>query len=331
MSAVFAAERSSDVSVQHSGWLRFTLRRTVRLATSLFVIISASFAMIHAIPGDPVRGALGFTASPTVVARIRHQLGLDRPLGTQYVSYLRHLVHGDLGSSLITGERVETVLAQELPATVRLAGTAFVLAALLGIPIGMSIGVLTQYGRHRVIDLGFAGITGVLTTLPDFVLAVLLQWGFAVSLRALPVAGSGSIGSYVLPVAALAIGPAALLARIARVETQRVLAEDYMRTARAKRLPRRLLYGRHVMPNMLAATLTVTGLIFASLLAGTVLVERIFAWPGIGDQLVSSVLTKDFPVVQALALVFGGAVLIVNFVVDLIIIAVDRRTVLRET
>src|SRR5262249_45279316 len=160
--------------------------------------------------------------------------------------------------------------------------------------------------------LGFGAMTGVLLSVPDYVLSVLLVYLFAVTWHVFPVAGRSGPASYVLPVIALSAGPIAYLVRIVRAETQRVLAEESMLTARAKRLPDRLLYVRHALPNILTPTLTVSGLILSSLLAGTVLVETVFAWPGIGNELVQSVLATDFPVVQAVALFFGSAVLLIN-------------------
>jgi peptide/nickel transport system permease protein len=152
-----------------------------------------------------------------------------------------------------------------------------------------------------------------------------------VTFDVLPVAGRGGADSYVLPVLALALGPAALLARIVRVETHRVLDENFIQTARAKRLPPMRIYVRHVLPNALAATLTVAGLVLASLIAGTVLVENIFAWPGLGTSLVQSIVAKDYPMVQGLALVFGSSVLIINTAVDLMLALFDPRSTMVDT
>jgi peptide/nickel transport system permease protein len=195
----------------------------------------------------------------------------------------------------------------------------------------MVIGVLTRDSRGRRAHLSFGSMTGVLLSVPDYVLSVLLVYLFAVSWHVFPVAGRSAADSYVLPVIALSAGPIAYLARIVRAETQRVLAEEYMLTARAKRLPARLIYLRHALPNILTATLTVSGLILSSLLAGTVLVENVFAWPGIGNELVQSVLATDFPVVQAVALFFGSAVLLINLGVDIAIAIVDPRSTIRES
>lgn len=312
-------------------WLRFAVRRLLRLAISVFALMSGTFAMIHAVPGDPVRAALGLTAPQSLVDARRHALGLDRPLGHQYLHFLHGVITGDLGTSMTTQLPVAQLIGQRLPATAELAGLAFVVVVLIGVPLGMLAAIRTQRGRGRRFELGFSVLTGLFAVVPEFLLAVALIVVFAVGLHALPVADRSGPTSYVLPVASLAIGPIAALARIVRVETQRVLGEDYMRTARAKRLPARLLYLRHALPNLLTATLTISGLLLSGLLAGTVLVENAFAWPGLGTELAQSVPQKDYPVVQGLALVFGGGVLLINLVVDVLIAIVDPRSTIRES
>jgi peptide/nickel transport system permease protein len=158
-----------------------------------------------------------------------------------------------------------------------------------------------------------------------------LVYVFGVTLGWAPVAGRSGPGSYVLPVAALAVGPAAALARIVRVETLAVLQADYIRTARAKRLPARLVYFRHALPNALTATVTIGGLLLSSLIAGTVLVENVFAWPGLGSTIVQSILAKDYPVVQGVVLVYGLGVLLVNLAVDVALALLDPRSTIRES
>ncbi|MGW3957656.1 ABC transporter permease [Streptomyces sp. NPDC004752] len=330
MVSVSAPVVSIPAKIFANPWLVLLARRFGQFVFALFVLVTAVFVMVHAIPGDPVRNALGDNVPSETVETKIHELGLDRPLWSQYLTYVRDLAKGDLGNSLSTGLPVRSMLAQELPSTITIAVSAFVVVLLLSIPLGMLVGIVSANGRRRGVHIGFASTTGFFSVLPEFVLCVFLQFLFAVTFKTLPVAGQGGFESYVLPVVALAAGPAALLARIVRVETQRVLGEEYMRVARSKRLPRRLMYLRHALPNLLAATLTVSGLILGGLLAGTVLVEKIFAWPGVGAQMVSSTLGKDFPVVQALGLFFGGAVLVINLVVDIVIAVIDPRTAIKE-
>lgn len=312
-------------------WTRFLARRLGRLVVSLWVVVTAAFLMLHLIPGDPVRAALGPTASAELVAARRAALGLDQPLWHQYVDYLRGLFTGDLGVSVTSGLPVSQVIGDRLPATVELAVGAFVLAVVLAIPLGLLFAVLTRGGRRRPAELGFTSTSVILGAIPEFLLAVGLVWLFGVTLGWLPVAGRDGFGSYVLPTIALALGPGAILARIVRVETLSVLRADFIRTARAKRLPNAVVYLRHALPNGLTATITVCGLLLGSLVAGTVLVENVFAWPGLGSTIVASILAKDYPVVQGIVLVYGLGVLVVNLVVDIALALLDPRSTIRES
>jgi peptide/nickel transport system permease protein len=290
------------------------------------LLLAATFFMIHLVPGDPVRATLGPTAPVELVQQQREALGLDDPLPTQFVTYVRDVARGDFGTSMISGQPVTDIIRARLPSTLQLAGLAFVVAMLVSIPLGVAMAALTHGGRRRSLELGFTTTVGIFASIPSFLLAVGLVWLFAVTFKVFPVAGRGGPSSYILPVAALAIAPAAALSRIVRVEGLRVLGQDYMRTARGKRLPRRTIYLRHALPNTLTATLTIAGLLLGGLIAGTVLVENIFAWPGLGTSLVQSVTQKDFPTVQALALLFGTLVLVINFAVDVSLAAIDPRS-----
>lgn len=310
---------------------RFAIRRAGRLLVSLWVVISAAFAMIHLIPGDPVRAALGPTAPAELVAARREAMGLNDPLWQQYLDYLRNLVTGEFGTSTLSGLPVAEVIGDRLPATGELALSAFLLAALVSIPVGLGMAVLTRGGRRRPAELAFTSTSAILAALPEFLVAVGLVYLFAVTLGWAPVASRSGPGSYVLPVLALALGPAAVLSRIVRVETLAVLQTDYIRTARAKRLPARLIYLRHALPNALTATITLGGLLLGGLVAGTVLVENVFAWPGLGSTIVASILAKDYPVVQGIVLVYGIGVLLANLIVDTALALLDPRSTIRES
>src|SRR5262245_2207223 len=308
----------------------YAVRRTARLVVSMAILLTVTFLMIHLVPGDPVRAALGPTAPQELVDARRHALGLDEPLSTQFVTYTRRVVSGDMGTSLITGEPITDVIRTRLPSTLELAGIAFLVAVLFAIPVGVVMAALTYGGRRRSLELGFTTTAGAFASIPSFLLAVGLVWLLAVTFRVFPVAGRGGFSSYVLPVAALAIAPAFALSRIVRVEGWRVLGQDYMRTARGKRLPRRHVYLRHALPNTLTATLTIAGLLLGGLIAGTVLVENIFAWPGLGSVLVQGVVQKDFPAVQGVALLFGTLVLIITFGVDIALGVIDPRSTILD-
>jgi peptide/nickel transport system permease protein len=297
----------------HDARLRFALRRGVALIASLALLLSGTFMMTHLVPGDP-----------------RHRLHLDEPLPAQVAHFAAGIVHGDLGSSFTSDQPVRDILASRLPATLRLAGTAFLVALLLAVPIGMAVAVLTWGGRRRRLDGVFAVTTGGLVSVPDFLLATGLVALFGVTLGWLPIAGADGWRAYILPVTALAALPIAVLARVARVETLRVLDEEYMRVARSKRLPPRLLYIRHALPNILAAILPIGGLILSGLVAGTVVIENIFAWPGLGQAITMAIVDKDYPLVQGTVLVLGTITLLANLAVDAALIAVNPRSLLRE-
>ncbi len=318
------------VGVRSHPWVRFAGRRLGRLLVSLWVLVTASFLMIHLIPGDPVRAALGPTAPAALVAAKREEMGLDDPILEQYWHYLQNLLHGELGTSMISQLAVSDVIAQRLPATLQLALLGFLVAVAIAVPLGVTMGVLTRRGHGRRSELAFTSSTVVLGTIPDFLAGVGLVYVFGVSLEWLPVAGNDTPSAYVLPVLALAIGPAAILSRIIRVEMVAVLEADFIRTGRAKRLPARTLYLGHALPNALTASLTLGGLFLSAMVAGTVLVENVFAWPGLGSTIVSSILNKDYQVVQAIVLVYGVGVLLVNTLVDVALALLDPRSLIRE-
>ncbi|MFF3671197.1 ABC transporter permease [Microtetraspora malaysiensis] len=307
------------------------LRRFGRLALSLFVLVSAAFAMLHLVPGDPVRAALGDDAPAALVEARRHELWLDRPLWEQYTHYLHRLITGDLGTSMVSGLPVGDVIGARFPATATLAALSLAVVLLVSVPTGMAMAALTRGERHRAAELTFTGVTGALSLIPEFLLAVGLVAVMSVGLGWLPVAGMSGPASYLLPVLALACGPAAALSRIVRVESLKVFGQDYIRTARSKRLPRRLIYLRHALPNLLTAALTIGGLLAGGLIAGTVLVETVFAWPGLGSTIVQSIQGKDYPLVQGIVLVYGGIVLVVNLGVDLLLGVLDPRSMIRES
>ncbi|MFI6811854.1 ABC transporter permease [Nonomuraea sp. NPDC050328] len=310
--------------------MAFVLRRLCRLLLSLAVVVTASFGMMHLIPGDPVRAALGPTASPELIEARRATLGLDLPLHEQFWNYLSGLFRGELGVSIATGERVSDIVGERLPATLELAFAAVPLTLLLAVPLGMWLAARTENGRRRGTELVFTTVSGFVLALPEFLVAIGLVVVFSVTLGVLPPAGRGDPSTYVLPVAALVLGPAALITRLIRLETLRVLGEEYVRVARAKRLAPARLYLRHVLPNTLTATLTIAGLLLAGLIAGSVIVENVFAWPGVGSRVVQAIVSKDYPVAQGIVLLYGAVVLVVNIGVDVLLGLADPRSQIRR-
>ncbi|KAA2261442.1 ABC transporter permease [Solihabitans fulvus] len=321
----------ASAGIRDNPWLSFAGRRLGRFVVSLWVLASTAFLMIQLVPGDPVRAALGMTAPVELVNARRQALGLDDPLWVQYGHYLRGLFTGDFGTSMSSGLPVAQVIGDRLPGTLKLAVLAFAVVVVVAVPVGVVFAVLTRGGRRRGVELGFTSTTVLLAAVPEFLVAVGLVALFAVALGWFPVAGRGDASAFVLPVAALAIGPAAVLSRVVRVEMLSVLGNDFIRTARAKRLPARLVYVRHALPNALTATLTLGGLMLTGMVAGTVLVENVFAWPGLGSTIVQSILQKDYPLVQGIVLVYGVGVLLVNLVIDVLLALLDPRSTIRES
>ncbi|MER7503183.1 ABC transporter permease [Nonomuraea pusilla] len=310
---------------------RPVLRRLVRFAVSLVVLVVASFAMIHLIPGDPVRAALGPAAPVELVEARRAALGLDQPLPAQLGSYVKGLLSGDLGTSFLTGEPVTDVIAARLPNTLALALVATLVALLVAVPLGMAAAVRTENGRNRGTEAAFGTVTGAAVAVPEFLYAIALVAVFAIGLDLLPPAGKAGPETFVLPVLALTVGPAAMIARIARAETLRELGTDYVRLARSKRLPAARLHLRHVLPNTLTATLTMGGLLLSGLITGSVLVEYVFAWPGLGLKIVEAITQKDYPVAQGVILVYGAIVLVVNLAVDVVLGMLDPTSAVKES
>lgn len=324
------AEATTQIRRHHT-WLIFLARRIGRLIVSLAVVLSLSFLLIQFIPGDPVRLALGPTAPAAMVAQQRAALGLTKPLGVQYLDYWRDVLTGHLGTSIVSGQPVEQIIATSLPETAELVGVALVFTMIFSVSIGMFAGALTARGRRPRLTLFFTSVTSILNTIPEYLLGVGLVFVFAVTLKLLPVAGDTGWQSLVLPALAIAIGPTAGLARIVRVQTDVVLSQEYMRVARAKRLPTRLIYLRHALPNLLTAALTIGGLLLGTLVASSVVVENVFARPGLGTAIVQAITQHDYPVIQGILLVLGAAVLVLNLLVDLLLSGLDPRSTLRES
>nr|WP_269329929.1 ABC transporter permease [Kineosporia babensis] len=306
------------------------MQRLGRAVISLAVVLVSVFFMVQFVPGDPVRAALGPTAPLATVNALREQLGVDLPLGTQFSNYLSGLLHGDLGTSVTAQRPVTGMLSERLPTTLTLAVVAFLVAVVGAFPLGVATAVSARSGRHRLLDLGVSGVLGVLVAVPNFLLAVLLIATLSIGLGAFPPAGWGTPSEAVLPVLALAAGPMAYLARIVHVEMLRVLETPYLTTARSKRLPGRLLYLRHALPNIVAAALTAGGVVLVGLVAGTVLVETVFTVPGIGSMIVSSITAKDYPLIQGVVLVYALLVLGANLVIDLALAILDPRSAIAE-
>jgi len=320
---------------------RFIARRLLLLVPILLGLTLLIFVFIHLLPGDPAVTILGERATPENYARVRAALGLDRPLHEQYLSYMANLLQGDLGRSFLTNRDVVDDFILRFPATIELSLAAMIFAVAVGIPLGM----LTAKRRGGWIDqLGTIGaLIGI--SIPIFFLGLMLKYLFAIEIPVLPSEGRidlaatrvptvtqlltidalialnfdvfiDAVRHLVLPAIALGTIPLAIIMRITRASVVEVLSEDYVRTARAKGLPERMIDGRHVLRNALLPVVTVIGLQVGLLLGGAILTETIFAWPGVGRWIYEAVTSRDYAVIQSGVLLLALIFVLVNLVVD---------------
>lgn len=299
-------------------------RLLARLVGGIFLLATAAFILVQAMPGDPVKRLLGADATETDIVRARTALGLDEPWGERYLTYLANTFTFDFGSAF-SGEPVTSVLGERAWSTAELAGASIVVTAILSVVLGLVVAAFTQNEQRSTLSGSFTATTGFLAAIPPYVLAMGLVAVFAVTFTLLPVAGSDGLESLVLPVTALALPAAAVLARVVRVETLGALRSDYARTVRSKHLPSRTLYVRHVLPNVLNGALTIGGVMFGYLLGGSVIVENVFQWPGLGTAMVNAIETRDYPVLQTAIVFIGIGVLLVNSLIDIALYTLDPR------
>jgi dipeptide transport system permease protein len=328
----------------------FLLRRAALVIPTFLGITLLVFSLIHMIPGDVVEAMSGERGmEPERYAQLRHEFGLDQPLYVQYADYLKHLAHGDMGQSIITHESVLTEFTTLFSATLELSLCAILFAILIGLPAGM----LAALKRNTFLDYSVMGVSLTGYSMPIFWWALLLILLFSVTLGWTPVSGridivfdiptvtglmlidtliSGEPGAFrsaashlILPTIALGTIPLAVIARMTRSAMLEVLREDYVRTARAKGLSRLRVVGVHALRNALIPVITVIGLQVGTLLAGAILTETIFSWPGIGKWLVEAIHRRDYPVVQGGILMSATIIIIVNLVVDVLYGVVNPR------
>jgi peptide/nickel transport system permease protein len=328
---------------------QYAIKRFLTIVPVLVGVSLIVFGFIHLIPGDPAVTMLGERATPERVAEIRAQLGLDRPLYVQYLIYVGKILRGDLGASILRGDPVLQDLSKRFPATVELALSAITVAVLIGVPMG----IVAAVWRNSIFDAlsRLIALTGV--SMPIFWLGLMLAWVFGVILGILPtgfrlntsvtivpvtnlflvdslLAGDGEAFAaaarhLVLPAVALSTIPMAVIARMTRASLLEILSQDYIRTAESKGLPRRAVILRHAMRNALLPVMTVTGLQIGRLLAGAILTETIFSWPGIGLWIFEAIQARDYPIVQGATLFIATIFVLVNLLTDLLYAVVDPR------
>lgn len=304
-----------------TGLFEYLASRLASAAVVVLGVCSLVFLLIHLVPGDPVEAMLGEGARAADRAALRTALGLDRPLGEQYLNYLGRLAQLDLGVSFREQRPVGEMLAERIPATLELTLVALAIALLVAIPLG----VLAAARRGGPLDGGAMGFALLGVAIPNFWLGPLLILVFSVWLGWTPVSGRVGAASLILPALTLGTGLAAVLTRMVRSSVLEVLHEDYIRTARAKGLSRLAVLWRHALPNAWLPVLTLVGLQLGGLLGGAVITETVFAWPGVGSLLIDAIQGRDYPVVQGCVLLISLAYLLVNGLTELLYRWVDPR------
>lgn len=304
--------------------VQYVFYRLLQLVPVTLIISVMTFALLYLAPGDPAQIILrnqGALLTQDTIQKMRAELGLDQPLHVQYARWLWKVLHLNFGISFRTGQPVAEALLGRLGATLELALAALALALLFSIPLG----ILAAVRQNTFVD--YAGRLGALigASMPSFWLGLLLIYAFAVKLPWFPVLGRGALAHLVLPALTLALGIAPVYTRLIRSSMCDVLREDYVRSSRAKGAPERIVVLKHALRNALLPTVTVFGLTLAHLLAGAVVVETIFAWPGIGQLAVEAILDRDFPIVQAFVLLLSLAFVVANLAVDLSYVFLDPR------
>jgi peptide/nickel transport system permease protein len=301
--------------------LAFILRRLLLTVPVLWIVVTLVFGLIHMVPGDPIAQMLGEGASATEVERLRHDLGLDEPLLTQYRAYMSGILHGDLGNSFRNQEPVARSIRSRYPATVELALASAIFSILVALPFGI-IGAIRR-GRAADSFVGFASLLGV--SLPNFVLGPMLILLLSIMLGLLPVSGRGDLAHLILPAITLGGGLAATTTRMVRGSMLEEIRQDYVRTARAKGLSERAVLFGHALRNGLIPVITVFGLQAGMLLAGAFVTETIFSWPGLGRLTIQAINARDYPLVQGCILVIAVTYIVINLVTDLLYSVVDPR------
>lgn len=308
---------------------RYALRRVPSALLTLLLASVGVFLLIKLLPGSPAAMVLGDQATPQAVAALNHQFGLDRPLTSQYLHWIGGLLTGDLGVSYTTQSKVSSLLASAAPATAELAATSLLLTAI----IGFVLGVVGATVRRRPAQAVQRALSAVFFGMPEYVVGILLVLAFAVTIRLLP--PGGRVGLFrdpvigmqylVMPAVALSLHSAAVVGRFLETELEAALDDDYVQTALAKGVPRRRVVWRHALPNALPSVITVLGLRIGHLLGGAVVIEAIFAWPGLGQVLANAVNSRDYIVVQDLVVMLIALFITVQVVTDLIHAVLDPR------
>jgi len=287
----------------------------------IWLVVSVVFLLIHLVPGDPIQQMLGEGAAATDLQAARHAYGLDVPISQQYLHYWKGVLHGDLGKSIRFNQNVTKIVMQAYPATIRLTIASLVIALLLSIPAGVRSALKRNTWEDRV--LSFVSLLGL--SFPNFALGPILILFFAIKLGFLPVSGSGTLEHLILPAITMGGALAAILTRMVRTSMLEELGQDYIRTARAKGLSERAVVYKHALRNAMIPIVTVLGLQFGALLAGAIVTETIFSWPGIGRMTISAISSRDYYLVQGCILFIGLTYVLVNTMTDVMYSVLNPR------
>jgi ABC-type dipeptide/oligopeptide/nickel transport system permease component len=300
----------------------YLMRRLLATIPVLFGVLLLVFSMLHLVPGDPVKMMLGeFQTSPQQIATLQSQLHLNEPLPQQFGRYVWNALHGDLGTSIRSNKPVTEEIMNNLPSTLQLALAGLLIAGVVGI----TLGVLAAVKQYSWLDAGSMLVALIGISMPSFWLGLLLIFAFSLRFRLFPATGGGDLKHLILPAVTLGLGAAAIIARLTRSSMLEVLRNEYVTTARAKGIKESQVIIRHALKNALIPVVTIFGLQFGQLLAGTVVIETVFGRPGIGRLIVDAILNKDFPLVQGIVLVVAVSYVIVNLIVDLLYAFLDPR------
>ena len=292
----------------------YILKRLLGLVPTLLIVAVLVFLFVHMLPGDPARLAAGVDAGPETVALVRQELGLDKPLPQQFLSFFGNLMQGDFGTSLRSKRAVSAEIAERFMPTLLLTISSMVWATFFGMVIGIVSAVYRNQWPDRLgMTLAVSGIS-----FPAFALGMLLMQVFSVHLGWLPTVGADTWRHYILPSLTLGAAVAAVMARFTRASFIEVIQEDFVRTARAKGVPEKLVVLKHCLRNALIPVVTMMGLQFGFLLGGSIVVEAVFNWPGLGRLLVDAIEMRDYPIIQTLVLLFSLEFILINLAVDVL-------------
>lgn len=292
----------------------YIIKRLIQAVPVIFLVTVLTFSLVHLTPGDPAIMRAGDNATPEQVEAIREAMGLNEPVHRQYLKWVTGVMRGDMGTSLQDGRPVFSTLIQRLPATMRLVLASFVVSIGIGVPVG----ILSAVKQNTFAD-SFARVFALLgISMPNFWMGLMLMLVFSYSLRMLPASGSGTLAHLIMPAIALGMPGAGIITRLTRSSMLEVMKQDYIRTARAKGLHRQLVIYKHALKNAMLPVVTVIGVQLGSRLGGSVIVESIFAYPGIGRFAYTRLLARDYPMIMGNLFIFAMIFILINLITDIL-------------